>query len=130
MPADALGVFAAHDQEGVVGGNWGLDQVSHDLVRPIEWDVPEDFVWHPRETEAQEVSVDDLDRRVALELDTEGSGEIAVQLDGDELPASLRQFSGECATPWADLHDNISAGDRRLPDKASRESLISQKVLR
>lgn len=52
MSGYPLGVLAANNQVCIVGWDWGLDKTPNDLVRIVERDVAEGFVWCTREIEA------------------------------------------------------------------------------
>ena len=59
----------------------------------------------------------------------ERAGEVAVDLDGIELPGALQQSPGQSAAARSDLDDALAAGRRDAIDDAANDGGIVQEVL-
>ena len=101
--------FTLDHEIGVLRPRIGLDKPPDDCGSPIERNVPQDLVGDIGQPKAQKVGPDNRDTGVSQEARAKRLGQCSVELYGDDLTASTRQFSSENTTARPDLDNQILA---------------------
>ena len=101
--------FPLDHEVGVLRPRISLDKPPDDCGSPIERNVPQDLVGDIGQPKAQKVGPDNRDTGVSQEARAKRLGQCSVELYGDDLTASTRQFSSENTTARPDLDNQILA---------------------